>query len=325
MDFYSTEVLAGIESIILSSQLCERIRSESKIVESFLKDDKSPVTVADYSSQAIICKNLKAKFPNDTIIAEEDSKHLRQPENLSILEQVTHYINYFIPNVTPMEVCSWIDFSSHQRTDRFWALDPIDGTKGFLRGDQYAIALALVEEGRVRMGLLSCPNLYINRWASNGKKGCIFLAIKGKGAFQIGIDEGKKDKISVSKINDIKEAIYTESFEPSHSDHIFHERLAKKLSIYKPPIRMDSQAKYGIVARGEATIYIRVPSKDGYKEKIWDHAAGSIIAEEAGGKVTDILGNPLDFSIGIELKKNHGILVSNGILHSNILNALNEL
>jgi 3'(2'), 5'-bisphosphate nucleotidase len=87
---------------------------------------------------------------------------------------------------------------------------------------------------------------------------------------------------------------------------------------------MDSQAKYGIVARGEATIYLRVPSpseKD-YREKIWDHAAGSIIAEEAGGKVTDVLGRPLDFSCGAKMKKNQGVIVTNGILHDVVLEAL---
>jgi 3'(2'), 5'-bisphosphate nucleotidase len=87
---------------------------------------------------------------------------------------------------------------------------------------------------------------------------------------------------------------------------------------------MDSQAKYGIVARGEATIYLRVPShtEPGYKEKIWDHAAGSIIAEEAGGRVTDILGNSLDFSFSIKMEKNHGIVATNGILHEIVLDAL---
>ena len=87
---------------------------------------------------------------------------------------------------------------------------------------------------------------------------------------------------------------------------------------------MDSQAKYGILARGEATLYLRVPSSSepGYKENIWDHAAGSIIAEEAGGKVTDVLGRPLDFSCGIKMVKNHGIMASNGILHDAILKAL---
>lgn len=325
-EFDSSEIVTAIKSITMASKACERIRKELNSIKSILKDDKSPVTIADYCSQAIICNVLKTAFPNDNIIAEEDSNQLRDRKNLSILEQVTNYVNYFIPNANAKDVCSWIDFSSKIITDRYWTLDPIDGTKGFLRGDQYAIALALVEDREVIIGLLACPNLPLNKGLSNEKRGCLFLGLKGKGAIQMGIeDEEEKNYISVSKIGDIKEAIFTESFEPSHSDHVFHERLALRLNINKPSIRMDSQAKYGIVARGEATFYIRIPSQKGYKEKIWDHAAGSIIAQEAGGKVTDMFGNPLDFTCGIGLIKNNGILVSNGFLHSRILNALAEL
>jgi len=87
---------------------------------------------------------------------------------------------------------------------------------------------------------------------------------------------------------------------------------------------MDSQAKYGIVARGEVALYLRMPSpsEPGYKENIWDHAAGAIIAEEAGGRVTDIVGRSLDFSSGTRMEKNYGILVSNGMLHEVVLKAL---
>jgi 3'(2'), 5'-bisphosphate nucleotidase len=85
--------------------------------------------------------------------------------------------------------------------------------------------------------------------------------------------------------------------------------------------------KYGIVARGEATLYLRIPSSSevGYKENIWDHAAGSIITEESGGKVTDSLGRPLEFTSGIKMEKNEGIVASNGILHDVVLKALKRV
>ncbi len=230
----------------------------------------------------------------------------------------------FIPGASPEKVCSWIDYSSHTLQKRFWTLDPIDGTKGFLRGDQYAIAFALIEERVVKFGLMACPNLYLDKDQPQGKRGCLFLAMKGKGSFQMDLQGGNKQSLSVSKTEVPSQALFTESVEPDHADHLFHQRLAQRLNIAKPSLRMDSQAKYAIVARGEATLYLRVPSpsEPGYKENIWDHAAGSIIAEEAGGKVTDTLGNPLDFSSGIKMNKNHGILVTNGILHDVILNAL---
>ena len=84
---------------------------------------------------------------------------------------------------------------------------------------------------------------------------------------------------------------------------------------------MDSQAKYGIVARGEAEIYLRMPTRADYREKIWDHAAGALIVEEAGGTVTDIMGRPLDFHHGRELSANRGVIVTNGRCHARVLEA----
>jgi 3'(2'), 5'-bisphosphate nucleotidase len=324
MDQNSPEVVTAIQAAIKASGLCQRIRMDLVGGESILKSDRSPVTIADYGSQAIICKLIRERFPHDTIVAEEDSKELRKADRSKILEQVTSYVNAFIPTSSPKEVCSWIDFGSDAVTDRFWALDPIDGTKGFLRGDQYAIALALIEKGVVKLGILVCPNLYVDIDPPFREKGCLFVALKGKGSVQMDSHGGSQRTISVSKAADPSEAIITESVEPDHADHLTHQRLAEKLNILKPSLRMDSQAKYGILARGEVTLYLRVPSptEPGYKENIWDHAAGSIIAEEAGGRVTDVLGRPLDFSGGVKMVKNHGILVSNGILHDVILEAL---
>ncbi len=324
MGEYSLEAQTAIQAAIEASALCEKIRTDPSRGESILKSDRSPVTIADYASQAIICKLLRERFPNDAIVAEEDSKELRRPDHSKILEQVMMYVNAFVPTSSSKEVCSWIDFSSNAVTDRFWALDPIDGTKGFLRGGQYAIALALIENGSVKIGVLACPNLYVDIEHPFGQKGCLFVALRGKGAVQMDRHGGSQRPISVSRVKNPSEATITESFEADHADHLTHQRLAERLNISKPSVRMDSQAKYGILARGEVTFYLRVPSpaEPGYKENIWDHAAGSIIAEEAGGKVTDVLGRPLDFSSGIKMIKNHGILVSNRALHDVVLKAL---
>lgn len=88
------------------------------------------------------------------------------------------------------------------------------------------------------------------------------------------------------------------------------------------PLRMDSQCKYAIVARGDAGMYIRVPTNPKYDEKIWDHASGSLIVEEAGGKVSDILGNPLDFGAGRTLVKNKGIVCTSGKLYAQVLDVV---
>ncbi len=320
----SLEVVTAIRAVVMASELCRKIE-KNLVGRAFLvKSDRSPVTVADYGSQAIICKVLKEAFPKDTIVAEEDSAELRKPGHSAILEQVTHYVSGFIPVPSPEAVCSWIDFGSRVVTDRFWTLDPIDGTKGFLRGEQYAVALAFIENGLTTLGILACPNLPVDKGRSHGERGCLFLGLRGKGAVQMNIGAGNQEPLSVSNVKDPSEATLIESVEPDHADHLLHRRLAQKLNIWRPPLQMDSQAKYGMVARGEATIYLRVPSisEPGYQEKIWDHAAGAIITEEAGGRVTDVLGHPLDFSCGVEMEKNHGIVATNGIVHDIILEAL---
>ena len=90
----------------------------------------------------------------------------------------------------------------------------------------------------------------------------------------------------------------------------------------RAPVQMDSQCKYALLARGDADVYLRLPSKRGYVERIWDHAAGMLIAQEAGCVVTDIRGKSLDFSRGRGLEANEGILGAPPELHARLLNAI---
>ena len=322
---YQREKETVIRAVTAASNLLKSIQNNIK--RSIQKEDRTPVTVADYGSQAIICKIINDAFPKDPIVAEEDSRELSKPEHAEILSQVTHHVNASTPRVSPEEVCQWIDLGAGSISRRYWTLDPIDGTKGYLRGDQYAIALALIEEGTVKLGALGCPNIILDTHRGGKGQGGIFVAVRGQGAVQFDIGGGSGKKIRVSNINSPPQALLTESLEPAHSDHRLNLELAKKLGISRPPLMMDSQAKYAILARGEASIYVRVPSPQtpDYREKIWDHAAGSILVEEAGGRVTDALDRGLDFTCGKTLEKNYGIVVTNGWLHSTVVNALGPL
>ena len=76
------------------------------------------------------------------------------------------------------------------------------------------------------------------------------------------------------------------------------------------------------VARGDASIYMRLPTRNDYREKIWDHAAGTILVEEAGGCVTDINGAALQYTHGRELRANRGVLATNGQIHDAVLDAI---
>ena len=74
------------------------------------------------------------------------------------MERVTGYVNRFTEgSLSTQAVCDLIDRGGGEAEKRFWALDPIDGTKGFLQGDPYAIALALIVDGEIKLGVLGCP------------------------------------------------------------------------------------------------------------------------------------------------------------------------
>ncbi len=131
--------------------------------------------------------------------------------------------------------------------------------------------------------------------------------------------------VHVTSVNDGRHLRLCESVESAHSSHGRSAELAQQLGITKPPIRLDSQAKYGVVARGEADIYLRLPTRADYNEKIWDHAGGVLVVEEAGGRVTDIYGNNLQFTHGRELSANRGVVVSNGTMHESVLATLRKI
>ena len=88
-------------------------------------------------------------------------------------------------------------------------------------------------------------------------------------------------------------------------------------------MRVYSMVKYAAIARGDAEIFMKF-ARAGYKEKIWDHAAGVVIIQEAGGVVTDAGGSPLDFSKGLYLEGlDRGVIACAGAkLHEKIIRAV---
>jgi 3'(2'), 5'-bisphosphate nucleotidase len=103
--------------------------------------------------------------------------------------------------------------------------------------------------------------------------------------------------------------------------------IAEKMGVQAEPVRLDSQAKYAILASGAGDLIFRLisPNMPDYKEKIWDQAAGSLVVEEAGGKITDLDGKLLDFTKGRTLAGNRGVLASNALLHNAALEAIQNV
>jgi 3'(2'), 5'-bisphosphate nucleotidase len=322
---YELERRVALEAVIKACRLCSAVQAAHLAGGVIDKEDKSPVTVADFGAQAVVSNHLAAVFPHDPLVGEEDSALLRQTENARLKDAVLKHVRMITPQLKEKETFAAIDRGNAEGgpQGRFWTLDPIDGTKGFLRGDQYAVALALIEDGRVRLGLLGCPSLPLV--SLQGPGGSLFVAVRGQGAAIRGIDRAEETAIRVADISVPSEALFCESFESAHSSHDDMGEIIKMLGVKRPPLRMDSQAKYGILARGDGTVYLRLPTQKAYEEKIWDHAAGCILVEEAGGKVTDLTGKPLDFSHGKTLAKNKGVIATNGKLHEVVMKAVNSV
>ena len=322
------------------------------IIPTIEKIDASPVTLADYAVQAVVLKHLKDNFDdNHGFIAEESSEELQENPKLtqSILDATYPYIQESLDLMRSIDLGKqlyWNDPTSTTATTTkskeypyIWVLDPIDGTKGFLRGKkeggQYCIALALLEDGIPTIGILGCPNL-------NDGNGSIFVASRGGGCYELSLKpkvEGyNKKALSVTynqdeSIRKIQNARFCIGVEKS-----FGDPLGKCIAMAKiihgddccldedgdiiQSQRMDSQVKFGVIGRGDAEYYVRLP-KEGYREWIWDQAAGNVVLEECGGKMTDQDGNAIDFSLGSQLSEDvKGVLGSNGgIFHDALVHA----
>jgi len=321
---YSREREVAVSAVEQASRLCLAVQANLVSEESMAKKDKSPVTVADFGAQAVVVHALRAVFPDDPMVGEEDAAELRSPDNRTLKDRVVQAVDAVVPGLSPDTVLDLIDHGTYEggRSGRHWTLDPIDGTKGFLRGDQYAVALALIEEGEVVLGVLGCPNLPVDASDEGGARGCLFVAEKGAGAVMRRLDGSAETPISVTDVRDTAEARFCESVEAAHSSQDDAAQVAARLGITLPPFRIDSQCKYAAVSRGDASIYLRLPTRKDYQEKIWDHAAGAAVIREAGGRVTDVRGRDLDFSLGRTLRENVGVVVTNGHVHDRVIEAV---
>ncbi|MFP4347590.1 MAG: 3'(2'),5'-bisphosphate nucleotidase [Thermodesulfobacteriota bacterium] len=316
---FQKELDTALEAVQKAGILCRKAQQTLVTAETVEKKDRSPVTIADFGSQAVITRFLKQNFPQDAVVGEESAKVLR--ENGALRERVFDLARKAVNLKDENRLLDLIDAGAEavDYKSRFWTIDPIDGTKGFLRKDQYAVALALVENGKVVLGILGCPAFPANQAR---EPGAIFYAVRGEGAFRKSLGGGDPVSISTDQ-NSRPEAVrFCESVESAHAAHDVHAQISGKLGITAPPFRMDSQAKYAAVASGMASIYLRLPRSESYREKIWDHAAGAVIVTEAGGRVTDFSGAPLGFSAGRTLVDNVGIVATNGPLHDRVLEAI---
>ena len=355
---FPPEMRTAVEAVQLASRLCMATQDILVRDDRAAKSDDSPVTVADFAAQALVGLWLERSHPDINLVAEETADALRAPEGASLSSRVTRLVNEtlalamedgFIEKgsigvpVTDAFVWDAIDRGggSPSRDGAFWILDPIDGTKGFIAGRQYAVALGLMVNGSVIGGVLGCPNMPADVIPEDAtfippqRPGTVFAAYEGCGCVAFPADArdalafGSDAKINVVRADALaspRTARYMESWGDSvvaNGDKTAF--VAEALGITRTAVRVDSMAKYGALARGDADLYLRFPPKK-YREKVWDHAAGVAVVRAAGGVITDGEGNALDFTKGRFLDQKGGIVASaNPSLHAALLEALAKI
>ncbi|MFQ5747965.1 MAG: inositol monophosphatase family protein, partial [Planctomycetota bacterium] len=294
--------------------------------EAMAKLGREPVTVADYGSQAVILRLVREAFPDHGVVSEEGSANLRASDREDLTQDVVSLVGDAIGVPAAQEtVCEWIDHQGKTDAEFVWAVDPIDGTKGFLRHDQFAVAIGVLRAGEPFAGALACPNLPVHPGKPEGARGVLFLAARGRGATQETLQDARPRPVAVSPAQDPARLRAMGSVEAAHGDPRILRALIQDMKLGGGIVRMDSQVKYGAVARGDAEIYLRPRSNPDYRENIWDHAAGVAVVEEAGGRVTDLDGRPLDFRQGSKLVRNRGVLATNGAVHETVLEHLRRV
>ena len=321
--------IAATEGVARACRVTRHVQSALDEIRTITKDDRSPVTVADYAAQAIVAHHLVGmEGQHLALVGEESSGALR--ENPALARAVLSACLTVWPDAKLEDVIEAIDLGNHDASgDRYWTLDPVDGTKGFLRGCQYAVSLAHIEHGEVVSGILGCPNLSPNAEApldTVPPLGSLYFATRGEGARMLvaGNDPSESIPVSVQRgaANQVR---LCESVEAAHSRHDDTARILKSLEETPQSVRLDSQCKYAVVARGQADVYLRMPTRKDYVERIWDHAAGMLVATEAGAAVTDIHGRPLDFGHGAGLEHNRGIVCAHPDFHARLIAAIETL
>jgi 3'(2'), 5'-bisphosphate nucleotidase len=205
-----------------------------------LKGDNSPLTCADRASHQVIVEGLQEATPDIPILSEEGRD---------------------IPYV---ERAAW---------SRFWLVDPIDGTKEFIkRNGEFTVNIALVEDGRVTAGVVYVP-----------AQDTMYFGRLGAGAWKI---EGNQEPVKITVRATDESLGLTVVMSRSHPSPELEEFLREIKVAEAMPV--GSSLKLCVVAEGKADLYPRLgPTME------WDTAAGHAVVEAAGGTVTQVHGAPL--------------------------------
>ncbi|KAK9681778.1 hypothetical protein RND81_10G027200 [Saponaria officinalis] len=361
---YYKELEAAVNVVHKACRICVDVQKslfsdDRRVLE---KNDNTPVTIADFSVQALISLELGKLFPSIPLVAEEDSAFLRSNNLADAVVNVLNDNSSFSYNqLTNDEVLLAIDRGGNnavafdEKPATYWVLDPIDGTRGFLKGGNamYVVGLALIVEGEIVLGVMGCPNWqesFNDRSASDiqeteSESGIIMAAHAGCGTWKMklsGLIDGLMGtnsswvKCFVNECSTVHEACFcipeSQTWDSLPVSKSFRETSGPNNveggKIVLLPTCCGSLCKYLTVASGRASIFI-LRSRTRTIIKAWDHAVGMICVHEAGGKVTDWNGNQIDLAADAVARRvifpPGGMLVTNGALHGQILELISSI
>ncbi|KAK8524410.1 hypothetical protein V6N13_015432 [Hibiscus sabdariffa] len=359
---YRKEMEVAVEVVERACSLCVDVQrslfsDKGRILE---KNDQTPVTVADFGVQALVSLELGKLFPSIPLVAEEDSSYIRAKNLVDpIVSAVCDQTSLDENSISHADVLEAIDrgvnnaFGTKPAT--YWILDPIDGTRGFVKGSKalYVVGLSLVVEGKIMLGVMGCPNWLVDTsyrstndvqgyQNSSPGLGIIMAAHVGCGTWtkRLRCMLDSSTKISSDWTRCLvdgcclvhKAHFCTPDSQPWESLplSVFYKATINNDDIGDNEIRLvpgccGSLCKYLMVASGRASVFILRHEK---AAKAWDHASGMICVHEAGGKVTDWEGSELDLAADQDKRRTiylaAGVLVTNGNIHQEIVEMISS-
>uniref|UniRef100_A0A7S3JVC1 3'(2'),5'-bisphosphate nucleotidase n=1 Tax=Aureoumbra lagunensis TaxID=44058 RepID=A0A7S3JVC1_9STRA len=335
---YYEEICVAVEAVSKACLAAKRVQeaalSAGEQVKSQAKGDASPVTIGDFAVQGIVLAALAAIWPYDNFVAEESAAELLQCNEATralAADAAGFSCVQDLVNAVDLSNCSSENTRENlsRSQKRRWILDPIDGTRGFLRGAQFCCALALAIDGEPVLSVLGCPNLDL---AKTQIPGALAIALKGHGAYvadESALSFSNHWRPLSARKKDIKthfNLTLVEGVESSHTNSAWAQAVMNLSGAYSfDSVRLDSQAKAVMLADGRADCFMRLPTA-GYREKVWDVAPAVILVQEAGGLFTDRYGRQLQFNEDILSSEVDGLLATGACpeLHSKLVDALTQ-
>ncbi len=307
----------AVQAVVPALPVIRRLGATLGEVPPVIKADGSPVTAADFAVQAVVVTALRQSMGGSRLplLGEETADGLVQARRPDVEALVVEAVRQAYGWVDRAQAIAAIDGDLPRPGERTWSVDPIDGTRGFVAGAQCAVCVALTDGAEVELAVLGCPRLGPagDRSVHAGGPGVMLAALRGGGAYECDAT-GASARILRPGSWHGPDLRWARSM--NRSGNAVPSRLEPRIGSIGPihDVRMDSQCKYGLVARGDADLVVRMP-RGGTAECVWDHAAGALLVAESGGVATDVLGERLDFGHGARLERNAGILCARDGLH----------